>query len=127
MVATPERIGFITQPYRKALTDIDATVEAAYGDLARETKVDEPIETLFDHIDDVQAVADERLALLSPERARFQASLPKGLNFALGLDYSTETPAGVVADPERNTLRTGLVTDLGFDFRRGAATIGMWG
>lgn len=127
MPATPARIGFITQPYRKALTDVDATVEAAYGDLARETKADDPIETQFDSMDDVQAMADERLALLSPERARFQATLPNGLDFAFGLDITQETPTGTVIDPDRDTDRPALVADVTFDLRRDAATITLWG
>lgn len=127
MVATPERIGFITQPYRRAIAGPDATVEAAYGDLARETKTEEPIETFFDSMDDVEAMADERLDLLKPERARFQVGLLNALSFGLALDYSQETPTGTVIDPERETNRPALVTDIGFDFRRGGVTMGLWG
>lgn len=127
MPATPARIGFITQPYRKALTDVDATVEAAYGDLARETKADDPIETQFDSMDDVQAMADERLALISPERGRYQATLPGGLDFAFGLDISQATPTGTVIDPDRDTDRPALVADITFDLRRDAANITLWG
>lgn len=127
MPATPERIGFITQPYRKTLTSVDATVEAAYGNLARETDIDDPIETFFDSVDDAQAMADERLALLKEERGRYQATLPDGLSFGLGLDYSQVTPTGTVIDPERNTHRPALITDIGFDFRRGGLTLGLWG
>lgn len=127
MVATPERIGFITRPYRLAVTDTDATVEAAYGDLARETSSDDPIETYFDSMDDVEAMADERLSLLSPERSRFQAGLPDGLSFGMALDYSQAAPTGTVIDPERDTDRQALVSDMTFDFRRGGLTLGLWG
>lgn len=127
MPATPERIGFITQPYRKTPTAVDATVEAAYGDLARETDIDDPIETFFDSTDDAQAMADERLALLKEERARYQVALPNALSFGLALDYSQQTPTGTVIDTERDTNRPALVTDIGFDFRRGGVTMGLWG
>lgn len=127
MPATPERIGFITQPYRLAITAVDAAVEAAYGDLARETDADEPSETLFDDMDDVQAVADARLALLKEERARFQVTLPNALSFGMGLDYSQATPAGTVIDPERDINKPALVTDISFDFRRDIVTLGLWG
>jgi hypothetical protein len=127
MVATPARIAFITQPYRKALTAVDPTVEAAYGELARATNADEPEETLFDSIADTQAIANERLALLSPERGRYQATLPDGLSFALTLDYSTASPTGTVIDPERGTDKPAIVTDITFDLRRGAAALSLWG
>jgi hypothetical protein len=127
MPATPDRIGFITQPYRKAPTTVDATVEGAYGELARETDIDEPIETLFDSMTDAQAMADERLVLLKGERARFQIALPNALSFGLALDYSQQTPTATVIDPERDTNRPALVTDIGFDFRRGGVTMGLWG
>lgn len=127
MPATAARIGFITQPYRLALTAVDATVEAAYGDLARETPADAPIETLFDDMDDAQAMGDERLALLKEERARYQAVLPNALGFGMGLDYSQETPTGTVIDPERDTNRPALVTNISIDFRRDAVTLGLWG
>lgn len=91
MPATPERIAFITQPYRKAISGPDAAVQAAYGDLARETKIDEPIETLFDSIVDTQAIGDARLTLLKAERGRYQVPLPAGLNFALTLDSGSLT------------------------------------
>lgn len=127
MPASPARIGFITQPYRLAPTAVDATVEAAYGDLARETKADEPIETLFDDMDDVQAMADERLALLKEERGRYQAVLPNAVNFGMGLDYSQATPTGTVIDPERDTNKPALVTDINIDFRRDIVTLDLWG
>jgi hypothetical protein len=127
MPATNARIAFITQPYRLALTAIDATVEGAYGDLARETLVGEPIETFFDSEDDAQAMADERLALLKEERARFQVALPDALSFGLSLDYSQATPTATVIDPDRNVNRPALVTDINFDFRRGGVSLGLWG
>lgn len=127
MPATPERIGFITQPYRLALTAVDATVEAAYGDLARETVADAPIETQFDDMDDAQAMADERLPLLKEERGRYQAGLPNALKFGIGLDYSQSTPTGTVIDPERATNKPALVTDINLDLRRDIVTLGMWG
>lgn len=127
MVATPERIGFITQPYRKALTAIDTTVAAAYGELARATNIDEPEETLFDDIADTQAIADERLALFSAERGRYQAGLPDGLSFALELDYSTASPTGTVIDPERDINKPAIATEITFDLRRDGAAIALWG
>lgn len=127
MPATPQRIAFISQPYRKAASGPDATVAAAYGDLARETKADDPIETLFDALADTQAIADERLNLLKAERGRYQAVLPDGLAFALALDFSESVPTGRVVDPDRDINRAALITDINFDFRRGAVTLGLWG
>ena len=127
MPATNARIAFITQPYRLALTAIDATVEGAYGDLARETLVGEPIETFFDSEDDAQALAVVRLGLVNEERARFQVALPDALSFGVSLDYSQATPTATVIDPDRNVNRPALVTDINFDFRRGGVSLGLWG
>lgn len=127
MPADNARIAFITQPYRLALTAVDSTVDTAYGDLARETLVTEPIETFFDSLDDAQAMADERLALLKEERARFNATLPDALSFGLALDYSQATPSATVIDPDRAVNRPALVTDISLDFRRGGLSLGLWG
>ena len=127
MPATPARIAFITQPYRKALTSVDATVAEAYGDLARETNRDEPIETFFDSAADAQIMAEELLDLLKVERQRFHAGLPDGLNFALSLDYSQTTPTGTVIDPEREVSKAALTSQITFDFRTGNAALEMWG
>lgn len=127
MPATPSRIAFITKPSRNFIAGPDVDVEAAYGELARETDPDAPVETFFDSGDDAQAMADERLALLFPERGRYQAQLPDGLSFALALDYSQATPTGTVIDLERDTNKPALTGELGIDLRRGAASIMMWG
>lgn len=127
MPATPDRIAFITQAFRKVISGPDSTVESAYGDLARETAADDPIQTDFDSNVDTQWISNERLDMMSEERARYTMALPGGLSFALSLNYSQATPTGTVIDLERNTNKAALTTDIGFDFRRGGATIGMWG
>lgn len=127
MPATPARIAFITQPYRKAIAGPNSTVESTYGDLARKTDSDSPIPSDFDDLDDAQAMVDERLALMSAERGRFQASLPDGLNFAFGLDYSEASPTGTVIDPDRNVNRAALLSELRIDLRRGTVEVVLWG
>lgn len=129
MPATPERIAFITQPFRKAIAGPDAIVAAAFGDLARETPADDPVETFFDSVADAQAMANARLALMKESRGRFDVDLAgeAGINFARSLDYSQVTPCGTVIDPDRNVDRPAAVAQIRIDLRSGKAGLLMWG
>lgn len=127
MPATPARIAFITRQYRLAIAGPDSGVDAHYGDLARDINNDEPIETFFDSTDDADAAAAERLALMKENRTRHQAVLPGGIQFGSALDYSQSTPTGTVVDPDRDTNKPALVSEISLDLRNDAAGLVMWG
>lgn len=129
MPATPARIAFVTQQFRKVIAGPDATVEAAFGDLARETEADKPIETFFDDTDDAQTMADERLTIMKADRARFEIELAgmAGLTFVRTLDYSQATPCGTVIDTGRAVNRPACVSQIQMDLRGGRGGLLMWG
>lgn len=129
MPATPARIAFVTQQFRKVIAGPDATVEAAFGDLARETESDKPVETFFDDTDDAQAMADERLTIMKADRARFEIELAgtAGLTFVRTLDYSQATPCGTVIDTGRTVNRSACVAQIQMDLRGGRGGLLMWG
>ena len=124
MPATAARIGFITQQYRIATAEDTLTVPAKYGSLARKT--DEPLESLFDDIDDTQAICDERFTLLSADRRRFQQAI-SGEAFVLGLAYEQTTPAVTVVDTERSANFTAAIVQLGVDFESEKSAVMTWG
>lgn len=129
MPATPERIAFITQTFRKAISGPDSAIAAAFGDLARETEADEPVETFFDSVADAQAMANARLTLMKADRGRFDVDLAgaPGIAFARSLDYSQVTPCGTVIDPDRDINRAAAVAQIRLDLRTGRAGLLMWG
>jgi len=127
MPATPARIAFVTQQYRKAIAGPDAGVESAYGDLARDTSPDDPIETFFDSLGDAQAMANERLALMKEDRGRFQCALAKSLTFGFGLDYSQACPSGTVIEPERGIGRPAIVAEIRLGLADERVSLLMWG
>lgn len=123
MPATVARMGFIKQEFRHAVAETPS-VKARHGNLARESEV--PVETFFDNVADAQAVADQRQALLSPERRRFRcATADIGDILALG-------PIGSVAlaryiDPERQFDAKALVCEIYLDLEKQQAAISVWG
>jgi hypothetical protein len=125
MVATPDRVGFVLNEFRSAVAT-DATVKTKYGDAARDTKTD-PITTYFDSVEDAQAMDDERLALLSPDRRRFRQDLAGILSFTGPLDYSQATPTVRVIDEERMADHRAAVVEIGIDFAANRTTIASWG
>jgi hypothetical protein len=129
MPATPARIARIIQPYTKAIAGPDAAIAAAFGELARETPADEPVETFFSNVNDAQALADERLALMKANRSRFDAELggEEGLAFARTLVYSQTTPCATVIDAERDTNRTAAVAQIRINLNSGSAGLLLWG
>lgn len=124
MPATASRIGFITQEFRVATVENTGSIPAKYGSLARKT--DEPVETMFDDISDVQAICDERFALLSVDRRRFQQAI-SGEVFVLGLAYEITTPAVTVVDGERAANLNAAIVEIGVDFQSEKSAIMAWG
>lgn len=129
MPATPARIAFVTEQFRKVIAGPDATVEAAFGELARETDADKPVETFFDSTADAQAMADERLTIMKADRSRFEIALAgtDGLKFVKALAYNQTTPCGTVIDTGRNVNRAACVAQLQMDLRNGRGGLLMWG
>lgn len=124
MPATPSRIGFITQEYRRATSET-AAAATRHGKLARESE--DPIETFFDDVEDAQVMADARQTLLSSERRRF-APRVVGMDEALALTYLSGTiPLGHYTDTERSADMSVLVAEIGFDFARQQCEFTVWG
>lgn len=127
MPATPDRIGFVTKPFRLATAGPDAGVVAAYGSKARTDDADDPAESFFVSVADAQAIADERLDLLAASRRRFIASIANGADFVLGLDNSQAVPCGQVIDPRGEADLPCLAVKARVDLATGRASLEMWG
>lgn len=123
MPATPARIGFILQEFRKVTVET-ASVATKYGDQARDSE--DPVETFFDSTSDALAMAQERQDLLDADRRQFRATAV-GLDEALALDYSAVTPTVRVVDPELAADQDAIVVELSVDFGRDRQAITAWG
>lgn len=123
MPATPARIGFILQEFRKVTVET-ASVATKYGDQARDS--DDPVETFFDSASDALAMAQERQDLLDADRRQFRATAV-GLDEALALDYSAITPTVRVVDSELAADQDAIVVELSVDFGRDRQAITAWG
>jgi hypothetical protein len=123
MPATPARIGFITQQWRKSISTTTA-VQTRYGALARETA--DPVETYFDSAANAQTIADARQALLSPERRRFRAEVA-GVSDVLALNLVGAAPLARYVDTERNADLPALVSEVLIDLEQETATLTLWG
>ena len=124
MPATPSRIGFITQEFRAVTSGPDTVVAALYGNAARDTL--EPLETFFDDIADAQAMADERMTLLSTKRSLVTVSLDK-VDQAVALDRSAVLPTVRIIDDEQNRNSPALVVGITIDLNSDRATLETWG
>jgi len=124
MPATPSRIGFITQEFRIATAGPDATVEALYGNAARDTP--EPLETFFDLPEHAETIADERLALLSVQRSLVTASVDQ-VQAATDLDFATSLPVARIIDDEQNRNSPAIVVGLTIDMNTKRSTLENWG
>lgn len=124
MPATPSRIGFITQEFRTATAGPDSGVATLYGNAARDTT--EPLETFFDDIADAQAMADERLTLLSAKRSLVTVSLDS-IAAVAGLDRAAALPTVRVIDDEQNRNSLALIVGLSIDMNTQRATLETWG
>ncbi len=124
MGATPARIGFVRQEFRRAIAESPA-IATRHGALAR--RDEEPLETFFDDPADAQAIADARQDLLGAERRRFGVTV-KGLEEALGLSLASGTvPQANYVDPARGVDRDVLVAEIAFDFASQKASLVVWG
>lgn len=123
MPATPARIGFILQEFRKVTVE-SPSVATKYGDQARDS--DDPVETFFDSTSDALAMAQERQDLLDGDRRQFRATAA-GVSEVLALDYSAVTPTVRVVNPELDVDQDAIVIELSVDFGNGRQTITTWG
>jgi hypothetical protein len=127
MPATPARIGFVTRPYRRAVSETPS-VTARHGSLARETA--DPLETWFSTVADAQMRADERQALFSPDRRIFTVSLSDAdeLLALLGAgEDEGEVPTARFIDIERGVDMMALVTEVVIDTESQQASVKVWG
>ncbi|WP_066112569.1 MULTISPECIES: hypothetical protein [unclassified Blastomonas] len=123
MPATPARIGFILQEFRKVTVESPGVV-TKYGDAARTS--DDPVETFFNTTADALAMAQERQDLLDADRRQFQA-VANGTAQALGMDYSATTPTVRVVDTELEVDQDAIVIELSVDLGADRQTITAWG
>lgn len=123
MTATPARIGFVIEPYRRAMSETPS-VAARYGNLARESA--DPLETNFATVADAQIRADQRQELLSPDRRRFSMAL-LDVDTALDLLDSEEIVTARLIDPERGIDGRYIITDIVVDTEAHIATAKVWG
>lgn len=123
MVATPARIGFVIEPYRRATSETPA-VATRHGNLARET--DDPLETYFASLVDAQSRADARQALLSPDRRRFSVPVVD-VDFALGLLDADQITTARFIDEERGVDMPVIITEVVIDAEGGSAQLKVWG
>ncbi len=123
MPATPSRIGFILNQFRRSVAT-DDDVKVRYGSLARES--DDPVETFFVNPDDAEIIAAERLALLSADRRRFRAVITD-VEGMIDLDLSTSAPLVRYVDPNRSADMPALVAEVAIDLGRDTTTVILWG
>ena len=124
MPATPSRIGFITQEFRIATAGPVSAVEALYGNAARDTE--EPLETFFDDVADADAMADERLDLLSVQRSLVTASVDQ-VDTAADLDFAASLPVVRIIDDEQDRNSPAIVVGLTIDMNAGRSALENWG
>lgn len=124
MPATPSRIGFITSEFRVSTAGPNTTVETLYGNAARDTI--EPLETFFDDPADVQAIANERLALVEVKRSLVPVSID-GTELAAAFDRSLSLPTVRVIDDEQDRNSLALIVGVTIDYNTGRSTLETWG
>ena len=124
MPATPSRIGFIINEFRVVTAGPNSTVDALYGNRARDTK--EPVETFFDSDADAQAMANERLALLEVQRSLVTVQM-NGVDVAAGLDPSLTVPTVRIIDDEQDRNSQALVVGITIDMNTEQSTLETWG
>lgn len=122
--ASPARVGRIIREFRVVSAGPDSTVVARYGNLARDTI--EPIETFFDSEADAQAMADERLALLSVTRSLVTVQI-QGIATAADIDPSLTLPTVTIIDDEQGRNSAALVFGVTIDMKTERSTLETWG
>lgn len=124
MPATPDRISFIREPFRRAVATT-SQASTRHGNLARESE--DPIETFFSDADDALVVATARQTLLSAERRRFIVETTGGLDEVLALDYTGAVPVARFVDSNRGLDKSMLVGEIVIDFQTQRAALMVWG
>jgi hypothetical protein len=123
MAATPDRIAFIREEFRRAVA-LSPTAAARHGNLARES--DDPVETWFDDADDALTIATDRQALLSPERRSFTIQAV-GLDEVQAIGTVGAAPVARFVDTDRGVDAAMLIGSIVMDFETGRATLAVWG
>lgn len=124
MPATPSRIGFITNEWRRAIAGPNADIEAQFGEAARDTP--EPIETFFVNTADAQAMANERLALLGAKRRFVEVDVADD-SVPFDLDFTDTLATAQVVDDELAIDRAMLVVSINVDLSTERVTLDAWG
>lgn len=126
MPATSARAAFVQEEYRSAVWS-DADVRTIYGKVARDTK-DAPIPTFFDDIADVQAMVDERGALLGGHARAFRVTVGQLMDLSNDLDMRLVLPgAHLKADELVADLDTAVFAIEAYDTEREQTVLGLWG
>lgn len=123
MPATPVRIGFILNEYRRSVGQ-DEDVKAKFGSLARQSE--DPIPTYFTVEDDGDTIAAERLELLSATRRRFRAVITDTENM-IDVDMTEAAPVVRYVDPRRSADMTAIIAEVSIDLGRNTTTAILWG
>jgi len=123
MPATPARIGFVLEPYRRAVSET-AETKTRHGNLARESA--DPIDSYFASLADAQLRADERQALFSPERRRFDVTVSE-VDALDALLASDTIMSATLVDEERGLSKAMLITTLTLDLEAQSAQVSLWG
>lgn len=123
MPATPSRIGFILNEYRRSVAQ-DEDVKAKFGSLARQS--DDPVPTYFTDQDDADTIAAERLELLSATRRRFRAVITDTENM-IDVDMTEAAPVVRYVDPRRSADMTAIIAEVSIDLGRNTTTAILWG
>lgn len=124
MPATAERAQFIRSEFRSVSNGPNASIVAAYGNLAKRSE--QPIETFFVAKDDAQAMCDERAALLG-QHNRLLKNTVNGVETGLALDYVGVTPTALVIDDEGAINNEALISEVTMDFDKKITTLETWG
>lgn len=103
MPATPERIAFVQQDFRSAVWT-DPSMQALYGKVARDTGP-APVDTFFDDMAAVEAMVQERGAILGKHARAFVTKVDELVDLSGPFAFATALPGVRVIDPE-------LVADL---------------
>jgi hypothetical protein len=126
MPATPERAAFVAQGFRSAVWS-NSTIRDMYGKVARDTG-DQPIETYFDDMSAVQAMVNERGALLGGHARAFKVRIGALLDLEGDLDMATVLPAAhLTADELVADLACAVAAVDSYDTGNGQTTLTLWG
>jgi hypothetical protein len=124
MPATASRAEYVKTGYRTVRNGPDAAVATKYGDAARKTI--EPVATFFEAEADAQAMCDERMALLSPDRRKLSQSV-SGEMTGLSFNYTITTPQAQIVDDRRLVDHASLIAEFSIDFGKSQTSVESWG